>query len=443
MMRKIIRFAVAAFMLLVVLIALLPYLMELPALRNLAVRAALPKINGTASVGDASLGWTSPLALENIEIRDPDGRAVVSVPRVAGDRAWWRYLAAPSDLGQFSLNVPAVNIVVGENGVNLWQVFATDNLRSVGAVEDLSSKAAHVALPSVAMSLQIQKATLAFQGRGAAEPWRVENINLKAALARVPGGGAALVIEPGDLFDHVAISQPMCNDLLQFVAPLLANVAQVSGRFSLKLDRWQLPADDPRRGSGQGQLIVHAIDVAPGPLVQHLASILHLPPTTRLVENSTVLFRLENGRIYHQDLQFRLRDITIRTHGSVGFDESLELVAEVPLGGSLANDPALGSAGAGHVLSLPIRGTLRHPQLDIAALHKANVAYLKGAIDSLIKNRLGGTAGQDISTLLQPVDGQTRDERHQQRLEKAKSLFNDVLNALPAKKQPPPTDDRQ
>ena len=81
-------------------------------------------------------------------------------------------------------------------------------------------------------------------------------------------------------------------------------------------------------------------------------------------------------------------EVTLRTGGSVGFDQSLNLVAEIPVRDEwVANDRYL-SALRGQVLRLPIRGTLKEPQVDARALTQLTQQTISGAATRLLEQEL-------------------------------------------------------
>ena len=72
----------------------------------------------------------------------------------------------------------------------------------------------------------------------------------------------------------------------------------------------------------------------------------------------------------------------ISTSGSVGFDGSMALVADVPIPGTfpgLKNNPSVAKAVTGKIVKVPINGTVSHPQLDPQAFN-ASIAALGGDV---------------------------------------------------------------
>ena len=235
---------------LVVLVAAFPSLAAREPLRTWMLRAVLPKIHGSVSVGAASLGWLSPIRFEQIEIRSPDGVPTVIIPLLAGDRPLWRYLVSPRQLGNFRIERPQVNIVARKEGSNLAEVF------SVGR----PAKAA-AAPPDLSMGLEIVDAGFSFRALDSKEPWSIGQVNLALALepsSVTPSRTPELVLRKGNVLRGTAITPAMCRDLLKYAAPVLAGVSETSGRLSLDLDEWRIPLAAPQQARGSGRLTVHA-----------------------------------------------------------------------------------------------------------------------------------------------------------------------------------------
>src|SRR5262249_37995180 len=147
-------------------------------------------------------------------------------------------------------------------------------------------------------------------------------------------------------------------------------IAQASGQFSVALDEFRFPLDNPNAATAGGRVTVHAVDIGPGLLTQEIASLLQQQPAISLKRESVVDFKLIQGRVYHQNLEFACPGATIRTYGSVGLDQTISLVAEMPLPtAGLGNRPLLGAAaGSAQTIRVPITGTLTRLQIDRSAL---------------------------------------------------------------------------
>lgn len=203
------------------------------------------------------------------------------------------------------------------------------------------------------------------------------------------GRESVLQVGPGRLADQVRINPQMCSGALQYIAPPLAGVASAEGRFSIDLDECRIPLDWPERGSLAGRMTVHSAAIGPGPLVRELAAALRLGGTAQLRRQSTVPFRMVEGRIYHRDLQLDFTDVTIKTYGSVGLDQSLALMVEMPVPekwrtGNATVDLALKN----QTIRLPVGGSLTRPAIDQRELERQTGQFLEGAARNVIENEL-------------------------------------------------------
>jgi hypothetical protein len=213
-------------------------------------------------------------------------------------------------------------------------------------------------------------------------------------VARLTPAPAELTLPSGPLLTNVRLSPEICAEGLRFVTPILANATVAEGRFSISLDGGRVPLSDPGAADISGRMAMKG-QVKPGPIAQEFVGIIKelttivqrgkLPDLRNLdgslmkVDNSNVEFRLVNRRVYHRGLTITVGTTPVTTQGSVGLDESLSLVAEVPINARLLGaDLSLGAL-EGKTLRIPIEGTLQNPRLDRRALQDIPRQLLENA----------------------------------------------------------------
>jgi translocation and assembly module TamB len=205
-------------------------------------------------------------------------------------------------------------------------------------------------------------------------------------LAQAP---AELVLEPGIVAQQVRVTPEMCNALLKYAMPVVAGVTKAEGRFSVQLEGCRVPLADPRQADVSGKLVVHALDVSATPLIQAFATVLNRKATGHLTKESIVPFQLRQGRVYHEGMELAFQDVTIRTSGSVGLDQSINLAAEAPLPQRVAgNNPTLMSALRNQIVKLPFTGSLERPTVDRRALDNANRQFIGNATKNVLEDNL-------------------------------------------------------
>ncbi|MFZ5831840.1 MAG: hypothetical protein ACOY3P_17265 [Planctomycetota bacterium] len=233
-----------------------------------------------------------------------------------------------------------------------------------------------------------------------------------APQLRLSPGPAELVVPKGKLAEQVQITPEMCASGLQFIAPVLAEATEARGTFSIDLEGVRLPIGDWRKLDAAGRFTVHSIEVGASPLVRELALLMggQIVPG-RLRRESVVPFRIVEGRVYHQGLELEFPDVTIRTYGSVGFDESLALMAEMPvppkLIAQLGNTPAA-AALKNQTVKVPIAGTLGRPQLDRRMLDQLLAQFMQNAVRGTIENEVGRQLDRLFGSPPQQYNGATQ-----------------------------------
>jgi hypothetical protein len=224
---------------------------------------------------------------------------------------------------------------------------------------------------------------------------------------------AEVTLPAGPVLAGVRISPDVSEAMLKYLAPVLAGATQSEGMFSLDLDGMRVPLGEPRQAESAGRLTVHSVRVVPGPLAQQWIALAQQieslvksrdpgrrgigvgddPARERQVtllsiRDQQVNFRVTDGRVHHQTMEFQVGDITMRTQGSVGFDETISLALHVPFQDKwIAKEPLL-AGFKGQSLEVPISGTLTRPQMDHRAIASITQQLLQGAAQQAIGGEL-------------------------------------------------------
>ena len=233
------------------------------------------------------------------------------------------------------------------------------------------------------------------QGRLTASP--------RAVLAPGP---EQLLLPKGPLITNVAISPQVSETMLKYIAPVLAGATRAEGEFSLHLEGTQIPLGDPRQARAAGQLAVHRLRISPGPMVAELAALVAkieaLTKRERLrqilassgdnevlsITDRQVDFQVAEGRVYHRDLEFLIDDVPVRSQGSVGFDQSLALMIEVPIQNKWVEKDRVLRSLAGETLKIPVAGTFQRPRIDQRAVAGLSQQLLQGAAGQAIGDEI-------------------------------------------------------
>jgi len=120
--RWLLRFAVVV-LLLLVLVWFAPVIVAKTGLRHRVFASAAGDLKGTVDA-DLSLGWFSPIELENVRVTDPKGETILTAERVTSSKTLLDLLLDRSDLGTLTIEKPVVEVVFSANSTNLEDALA-------------------------------------------------------------------------------------------------------------------------------------------------------------------------------------------------------------------------------------------------------------------------------------------------------------------------------
>ncbi|TWT96864.1 hypothetical protein Pla108_26390 [Botrimarina colliarenosi] len=229
------------------------------------------------------------------------------------------------------------------------------------------------------------------------------------AAATLDPPPSALSLQPGPLVSKVAMSQEVTERVLKFIAPVLADATRIEGQFSMSLREFAVPlappAGSPPQGRAAGVLDIHQVRVMPGPAVaEWVGAVKQIAGMARdgvsavaqpgdsvlvAIDNTPVEFEMVNGRVYHRGLQFYVGDALVQSAGSVGVDESLDLVLSVPILDTwIDRRPKYLGGLRGQVLKIPVQGTMSRPKINRDAFTQMSSQLIESAAAGAIEGGL-------------------------------------------------------
>lgn len=359
--------------------AALPWLLSSPARISRLIAGGVPELQGDVRIGAVRLGWTGPLVLENIAVVPRvGGEPPIRIRRIEVSHGLAQILLSAGDIGRLRIEGLEADVVYDANRTsNLQGLFAP----AVDAAP--RSSAARARRSPVRLRLEVADAIVRIDGPWTQEPWVSDPINVRASLGPAAGGaGSEWVIEPVQLLADARMEPGVAQGVLAYIAPVLADATRTSGRFSLRLDGARLPVGQPAAGTIAGVLAMHEVVLGPGPLVTRLIESLPIqlpaPPAIRIADESHVAFRVADGRVSHEGLEFGVplakpgQRLDVHSSGSVGIeDKALDLKLALPIPADLPPDRPLLAALAGKSVSVGIGGVLGQPKVNFDGSIKA------------------------------------------------------------------------
>ena len=201
------------------------------------------------------------------------------------------------------------------------------------------------------------------------------------------------------VLDRLHVDRAMGRELLSRFNPLFSGLVGIDGWATMTTTDLVVPLSDKADdvGSGHGRLDLKEMTVEPSGL---LFTLLQLggdadPDEKTRMEVDGLDFQIRRGRIHYNNFTVRFPthgNFDLRFHGSVGFDDTLDLAVSVPVRTALleklkVKGPILEYARLleGARVDVPVKGSRTAPKLDFADVDIQPL--IEWALEKLLKER--------------------------------------------------------
>jgi hypothetical protein len=246
-------------------------------------------------------------------------------------------------------------------------------------------------------------------------------------------GHTRLKFDSASTLEDVVVNDEVSHRILSYAAPVLDGATRVQGRVSVKgLDaEFPLFAADAAPARIEGDVLFDDVQFLPGPLADSLVNLLPQPERTpRLVLRDPIAFRITGRKVYQSGLVIPLGKVAaVGLEGSVDFEKNLDLVARFTANPPRSDRPFLSSVLRTARFELPIRGTLKDPQIDVQSM--------KERLKSLGSDLLETSVAAGADGFLRLLEGLPA------RREARKPPSAPDETAPPARPRPPTPEERQ
>lgn len=331
----------------------------------------LPELEGRITFDRVRLGWAGPIVFEGIKIVPDDGtKPPVCVAHVEGAHGLLGMILSGGDVGRLAIDGVAIDLVFDENHeTNLERLFGASDPAADEATTPTPRRT------PLRMLLDVEDAVVRITAPWTVEPWVSDPIAIRATLAPSEDGPhSEWTIDSTQILADTRMDPPVAWGVLSYIAPVLADAARTSGRFSLSLAGAKLPVGAPGSGTLSGVLAMHEVVVGPGPIVLNLIESLPAgfpkPTAIRIADESHVKFRLADRKVWHEGLEFGVplpvegRRLDINSSGTVSLDDRLvDLRLTLPIPADLPKDRPILAALSGKTVSVGVEGSLDEPQI--------------------------------------------------------------------------------
>ena len=204
----------------------------------------------------------------------------------------------------------------------------------------------------------------------------------------------------GMIAQNVKLTREMCDGAIQYIAPVLAQAVNVEGLVSLQINETEIPLGHLDKAKISGSLFLKDVAATGSPLMQELFVITEGKATLEIAKDTEVKFRVENGRVYHENLRVQLPGMLVTTSGSVGFDRTLAITAEMPLPPNVLKNKVVADYIATQTIRVPIGGTLDKPKIDRDAVNREIAQLVSKSATKSVEKEINKQIDKGLNGLL-------------------------------------------
>ena len=231
-------------------------------------------------------------------------------------------------------------------------------------------------------------------------------------------------LRSGSSANDIQLTPEACAGFLKYIAPPVANATRAQGTFSVQTQNVQLPISSPLQGNASGTLAIKKATLQSGPLADQILGL--AKSVKRLTEGGNILnqvlgenggllnaqpqntqtwvtmpaqqipFEMQKGRVYHKDAVFQIDDVTVKTSGYVGADQSVQMIASVQVLDKWVEGKSWLQSLKGQSIQIPIRGTLTQPKLDTNVMRQLSTQFLRKNLGNTLQQKANDRLNREI-----------------------------------------------
>lgn len=213
-------------------------------------------------------------------------------------------------------------------------------------------------------------------------------------------GSAPVVTLPDNstILNEVGLTGDMSNDLLSKIHPLFKSVGSTDGTISLNMEHlsWPMDKELQKEVTFSGAVTFNDVKLQAGSLLTPLLAIMKTEENEIQISNQPMTFIGKNERVTCSPLEATVNTYSLILEGSIGFDQSLDYVAKIPITRKMVSGDVYKYLESTYI-SIPLTGTVSKPSVSKSVVQKA----LGDLVLQAGKKQLGDQAGKFLQKLFQ------------------------------------------
>ena len=230
-------------------------------------------------------------------------------------------------------------------------------------------------------------------------------------------------LEKARIINNVELRPETARKWLRYVAPLVADATSAEGKFTVDVGDATVPVFNPERMEINGAVHLADVIVGAGPTAEKIIGTVKqirsmIKPdagdrdlrTWLKMEQQSVPVAVKEGRVYHNKLKFSHKDLVVQTRGSVGFDQSLSMIAEIKIHDDWIKGKTYLESLRGKSISIPIGGTITNPVVNRDALRQLSQSLLQQTASNALNRAVGDKINPKIDDFRNEIGGKLTNE---------------------------------
>ena len=182
------------------------------------------------------------------------------------------------------------------------------------------------------------------------------NLGENPAILKMP--------EPILVLDKIKIDKIMANQLLKYLNPMFAQVADVSGLASFQCDRLAIPLSGGYNNKivVEGTVWMNDVAIAGGGVMSQIVNLSGINNPNVKIEVLPTKFIFENGEMHYDNMQVNIGDTPLNFTGNVYLDKMMSMSVTLPW--TVAGQTAKAGQEVSNRIKLAIEGPVNAPKLN-------------------------------------------------------------------------------
>lgn len=195
---------------------------------------------------------------------------------------------------------------------------------------------------------------------------------------------------PIQIVKDVRITDQMGKEIMRYVNPIFANAVGISGTINFNCEKFALPIVGGTKNDIEitGTISGDNIRMSSSDLLGQLMTAAGGKAAGEDIKIHPTKFVLQKGSLRYDDMQVDIGSSPFNFKGVVGLDKTLNMMVTLPYG--FGGRVKTGQEQTGDRITVPLRGTVDKPQLDLGKLleiqlKKAAEQELRKSLEGLFK----------------------------------------------------------